>query len=403
LKRNQTSGWNTGIQTLKTKKKIKKSNREGEEGVSSVVLENINKKFGTFHAVRNLELEIKEGEFFTFLGPSGCGKTTTLRMIAGFYYPSTGSIKFGGRDVTKVVPEKRNTGMVFQNYALFPHMTVFENVAFGLKVRKMASLQIKQKVNAALKKVRLDSYSNWQVSQLSGGQQQRVALARALVIEPDILLLDEPLSNLDARLRDDMRTEILRLQKEYNITTIYVTHDQTEALSMSDRIAVFNFGECQQIGTPKEIYNQPVNDFVASFIGETNLIPVVMKGRSDKMIKVCWEEQEHCSFLIEPSEMTEAENTEYSLLSLSIRPESIELYVEKKEKENVLEGKVEMVQFTGAAVHLFVKVHSRIIQVLILNNRYMIELKRNETVYLKFPKHALRIVPRLTGGGLHEK
>lgn len=259
--------------------------------MSSLFLKKITKSFNDFHAVKELNLEIKKGEFFTFLGPSGCGKTTTLRMIAGFYYPTTGSILFGDRDMTRVAPEKRNTGMVFQNYALFPHMTVYENVAFGLKVRKLSSTDIKKKVTEALAKVRLEPFMSRQVSQLSGGQQQRVALARSLVIEPEILLLDEPLSNLDARLRDEMRTEILRLQRDYSITTIYVTHDQVEALSMSDRIAVFNHGKCQQVGTPKEIYNHPANDFVATFIGETNLIPVKLEERNGGNLQFCWEEK----------------------------------------------------------------------------------------------------------------
>lgn len=242
--------------------------------MASIKIDNVQKAFGKVIAVDHLNLEIKDGEFFTFLGPSGCGKTTTLRMIAGFYYPTKGIVRFGDKDMTRVPPEKRNTGMVFQNYALFPHMTVFENVAFGLKVRKVPASELKTRVQEVLRKVRLEKYSDRQVSQLSGGQQQRVALARALVIEPEILLLDEPLSNLDAKLRDEMRSEILRLQKEYKITTIYVTHDQAEALSMSDRIAVFNYGVCHQVGTPSEIYNEPVNDFVASFIGEINLLPV---------------------------------------------------------------------------------------------------------------------------------
>lgn len=226
--------------------------------------------------------------------------------------------------MTKVAPEKRNTGMVFQNYALFPHMTVFENVAFGLKVRKLASAEVKRRVEETLAKVRLDAFIKRQVSQLSGGQQQRVALARSLVIQPEILLLDEPLSNLDARLRDEMRTEILRLQRDYGITTIYVTHDQIEALSMSDRIAVFNAGECQQIGTPKEIYNEPANDFVASFIGETNLIPVQMEGREGETLQFSWEDDNNKRLMAEMP----AAFSEEKLLSVSIRPEAVEVYGE---------------------------------------------------------------------------
>ncbi len=227
-----------------------------------------------------------EGGIFHSLGPSGCGKTTTLRMIAGFYAPSQGRIHLDGKDVTEVPPQKRGTGMVFQNYALFPHMTVFENVAFGLQVRKISKPERKERVEQALDLVRLGGMGDRQIAQLSGGQQQRVALARALVIRPRILLLDEPLSNLDARLRDEMRSEILSLQRSLGITTIYVTHDQVEALSMSDRIAVFQQGSCRQIGTPEQIYNRPEDAFVASFIGETNLLPATVEAVNAEEIQV---------------------------------------------------------------------------------------------------------------------
>ncbi|WP_370632668.1 ABC transporter ATP-binding protein [Halobacillus sp. Nhm2S1] len=297
--------------------------------MSSVTLANITKRFGNFTAVKDLDLVIEEGEFFTFLGPSGCGKTTTLRMIAGFYYPSEGKVKFNEKDMTTVSPENRNTGMVFQNYALFPHMTVYENVAFGLKVRKKKKAEIKKRVEDVLEKVRLKPFIDRQVSQLSGGQQQRVALARALVIEPDILLLDEPLSNLDARLRDEMRNEILRLQREYGITTIYVTHDQVEALTMSDRIAVFNVGNCQQIGTPTEIYNQPVNDFVAEFIGETNLLDVEWKQD---------EEEFYSGGLNRRIEVTPpGPETNEGPLKMSIRPEAIQVSETELTGPNVLQ------------------------------------------------------------------
>ncbi|HLS08673.1 ABC transporter ATP-binding protein, partial [Lentibacillus sp.] len=238
--------------------------------MKSVRLEHITKMFGKARGVEDINIDIKSGEFFTFLGPSGCGKTTTLRMIAGFYFPTSGKIAFDNEDITTVKPNKRNIGMVFQNYALFPHMTVFENIAFGLQVRKLSKSVIKEKVEKAQEFVRLVGYGNRKITELSGGQQQRVALARALVIEPDILLLDEPLSNLDAKLREETRVEIKRLQVELGITTVYVTHDQHEAMAMSDRIMVMSEGEVQQIGTPQEIYNKPDNRFVASFIGETN-------------------------------------------------------------------------------------------------------------------------------------
>ncbi|AZB44631.1 ABC transporter ATP-binding protein [Bacillus sp. FJAT-42376] len=360
--------------------------------MSSVTLKQITKSFKDFHAVKSLNLEIQKGEFFTFLGPSGCGKTTTLRMIAGFYYPTTGTVFFGDRDMTKVTPEKRNTGMVFQNYALFPHMTVFENVAFGLKVRKLSKSEIKRKVEDALAKVRLEAFISRQVSQLSGGQQQRVALARSLVIEPEILLLDEPLSNLDARLRDEMRTEILRLQRDYSITTIYVTHDQVEALTMSDRIAVFNFGECQQVGTPKEIYNHPANDFVASFIGETNLIPVEYQESQAGVLQFVWEENREQQLFADSSPGLK----ETEPLSVSIRPEAVEVLDEPPlNRRNAYKGKVEMAQFTGASLNLFISLGGRVIQAVLLNNLARREPQEGDTVWVRFPEQHLRIVPRV--------
>lgn len=254
--------------------------------MKSVKLDHVSKMFGKARGVENVNINIKSGEFFTFLGPSGCGKTTTLRMIAGFYYPTKGRIYFDNKDVTTLQPNKRNIGMVFQNYALFPHMTVFENVAFGLEVRKLSKATIKEKVEKALKLVHLENFENRKINELSGGQQQRVALARALVIEPDILLLDEPLSNLDAKLREETRLEIKRLQVELGITTIYVTHDQTEAMTMSDRIMVMKEGIVQQIGTPQEIYNRPANHFVASFIGESNILDGIITEINGEKIKV---------------------------------------------------------------------------------------------------------------------
>jgi iron(III) transport system ATP-binding protein len=234
--------------------------------VASVQLKNITKKFDDVIAVNNISLTIHNGEFFSLLGPSGCGKTTVLRIIAGFYVPTSGEVLFNDKDVSTVPPNKRNTGMVFQNYALFPHMTVFENVAFGLRARKIPKQECRKRVDSALELVDLSGYCKRKVTLLSGGQQQRVALARAIVIEPAILLMDEPLSNLDAKLRRETRDQIRNLQKKLKITTIYVTHDQEEALTLSDRIAVMEKGVCQQMGTPDEIINNPANEFVASFI-----------------------------------------------------------------------------------------------------------------------------------------
>ncbi|SDM31329.1 ABC transporter ATP-binding protein [Sediminibacillus halophilus] len=362
--------------------------------MSTVNLSTITKRFGNVTAVKELDLKIKEGEFFTFLGPSGCGKTTTLRMIAGFYYPTEGKVKFNEKDMTTVPPEKRNTGMVFQNYALFPHMTVYENVAFGLKVRRISKNETKSRVEDVLNKVRLDQYIDRQVSQLSGGQQQRVALARALVIEPDILLLDEPLSNLDARLRDEMRNEILRLQREYGITTIYVTHDQVEALTMSDRIAVFNFGECQQVGTPSEIYNKPVNDFVAAFIGETNLFSVT-PDKENEGIAVFQSTDFDKSIYVGHTEENIGSYVEGEELVMSIRPEAVRILKDSDDGNNVFKGKVSLVQFTGASVHTYIEMkNGALIRATDLNNGPSTYLKEGTPVSFQLPQNQIRVIPK---------
>ncbi len=236
-------------------------------------LKDIVVKFGDFTALHEINVDVKEGEFFTFLGPSGCGKTTTLRTITGFIEPVSGSVNVNDRDITHVAIEDRNIGIVFQSYALFPTMTVYDNIAFGLKIKKLKKAEIDQKVREIAKKVDLsDEQLEKAVSQLSGGQQQRVAIARALVTNPSIICMDEPLSNLDAKLRVQLRNELKKMQKEFGITTIYVTHDQEEALTLSDRIAVFNQGRIEQIGTPNEVYNFSKTEFVCNFIGDINKI-----------------------------------------------------------------------------------------------------------------------------------
>ncbi|QUH29060.1 ABC transporter ATP-binding protein [Vallitalea guaymasensis] len=237
-----------------------------------VVIKNAVKIYGDYKAVNNANLTIKEGELFTLLGPSGCGKTTLLRMIAGFNSIDGGHISFGDKIINDIPAHKRNIGMVFQNYAIFPHMSVFNNVAYGLKARKIHKDEINKRVMEALEMVQMAQFKDRQPSQLSGGQQQRIALARAIVIHPDVLLMDEPLSNLDAKLRVQMRTIIRKLQKDLKITTIYVTHDQEEALAISDRIAVMKLGVIQQVGTPVEIYKDPQNTFIGDFIGTSNYL-----------------------------------------------------------------------------------------------------------------------------------
>ena len=242
-----------------------------------ICLKDVVKRFGALEAVSHVSLEIRDGELFTLLGPSGCGKTTILRLIGGFHRPDEGKIYFGDKEVSDVPTYQRNIGMVFQNYALWPHMTIFDNVAYGLRIKKVPKKEIPERVNRVLSTVNLTGLEKRYPGQLSGGQQQRVALARALVLNPDVLLLDEPLSNLDAKIRLQVRAEIRKLQKELAITSIYVTHDQEEALTISDRIAVIERGKILQIGAPRDLYERPRNPFVADFIGINNLIPGEVK------------------------------------------------------------------------------------------------------------------------------
>ena len=238
---------------------------------SMIDLKDIVVRFGDFEALHNINVNVRQGEFFTFLGPSGCGKTTTLRTITGFIEPVSGSVNVNGKEITHVPIEKRNIGIVFQSYALFPTMTVYDNIAFGLKIQKLSKKEIDAKVREIARKVDLtDDQLKKAVAQLSGGQQQRVAIARALVTGPSIICMDEPLSNLDAKLRVQLRNELKKMQRDFGITTIYVTHDQEEALTLSDRIAVFNKGFIEQIGTPNEIYNHSQTEFVCNFIGDIN-------------------------------------------------------------------------------------------------------------------------------------
>jgi spermidine/putrescine transport system ATP-binding protein len=247
-------------------------------GTPSVELRGVTKRFDDFAAVDDLSLELGRGEFFTLLGPSGCGKTTTLRMIAGFERPSEGEIRIEGEDVAQLPPHKRPTNTVFQSYALFPHLSVEANVAFGLKRKKVAKSEIAERVKAELERVGLAAEANRRPSQLSGGMQQRVALARALVNLPKVLLLDEPLGALDLKLRKELQVELKRIQRDVGITFVYVTHDQEEALTMSDRIAVMNRGRVEQVATPEEVYNRPATTFVAGFIGVSNLMPATVTG-----------------------------------------------------------------------------------------------------------------------------
>lgn len=240
--------------------------------MSGIHIDDVSRQFGDFTALEEVQLQVREGEFFSLLGPSGCGKTTLLNLIAGFLDPTRGRIMIGGKDVTGLPPYRRGLGIVFQDYALFPHLSVFDNVAYGLRIRKQPKKEIKRRVEEMLALVQLSSMADRRPHQLSGGQRQRVAIARALAIEPSVLLLDEPLSNLDAKLRKEMQTELRTIQRRTGVTTVLVTHDQEEALSLSDRIGILGHGRLQQVGTPLEVYRRPANRFVADFIGQVNLI-----------------------------------------------------------------------------------------------------------------------------------
>ena len=247
-------------------------------------LANLGKVFGSTRAVHELNLHVDRGEILSILGPSGCGKTTTLRMIAGLETPTSGSILSNGRDITTLPARARNMGMVFQNYALFPHLDVFENIAFGLKTRRLDTATIQQRVAKALSNVRMEGYERRPVHQLSGGQQQRIALARALAIEPEVLLLDEPLSNLDPSLREELRDQIRSIIRELNVTTVFVTHDQQEALALADRVAIMETGVCRQVGKPEDVYNRPADAFVAHFLGKANLLPGKLVGLGEDAV-----------------------------------------------------------------------------------------------------------------------
>lgn len=304
---------------------------------------NIKKSFGDKLIIDDLSFQIKRNEFVTFLGPSGCGKTTTLRIIGGFEHPDEGKVLFDGVDITKLPPEKRELNTVFQKYALFPHMTVAQNVAFGLQIKKMDKKLIEEKVSRALRHVNLAGFEDRKPASLSGGQQQRVAIARAIVNEPKVLLLDEPLGALDLKLRQEMQRELIRLKNELGITFIYVTHDQEEALTMSDRIIVMNQGYIQQVGTPVDIYNEPENAFVADFIGESNILDGIMVR--DKLVTIGGVE----------FPCVDTGFGENELVDVVLRPEDVELV---KEEDGLTKGVVRDIIFKG--VHYEINVDSEI-------------------------------------------
>jgi putative spermidine/putrescine transport system ATP-binding protein len=314
--------------------------------MATVALSGLVKHFGATSAVNEFSLDVADGEFVALLGPSGCGKTTTLRMIAGFVEPTSGTIAIDGRDVTQLPPYRRNTGMVFQGYALFPHMTVAQNVAFGLQMRNVGADDATARVRDTLAMVRLQSLESRFPSQLSGGQQQRVALARALVINPAVLLLDEPLSNLDAKLRGEMRIEIRQLQRRLALTTIFVTHDQEEALTMADRLVVMDRGAVQQIGTPWDLYERPDNRFVADFIGKSN----IFAGRlaEDGIFRTAG----GISIAVPRGTKISGEAV------VGVRPERMRITTENDGLPNAFPGTIEFVTYFGTRIEVLIALES---------------------------------------------
>lgn len=318
-----------------------------------IEIKSVSKHFYNHLVLDDINLEIKNGEFLTLLGPSGCGKTTLLRLLAGFEQPEKGSIWLQGKDITKTPPEIRNVNMVFQSYALFPHMTVFENVAFGLRCQRLANEVIEERVNNALDMVKLNKFAQRKPSFLSGGQQQRVAIARAVVNQPMFLLLDEPFSALDYSLRKNMRIELKEIQRSLGITFVFVTHDQEEALQMSDRIVVMNQGIIEQIGRPRDVYEEPTNLFVAQFIGEANIFETVISKFTPKQVEVVIEGKVfHCQ---NKKQLQEGQN-----VSVMLRPEDLRVWGQREVQDNsdMLPGVVEKVIYKGSTVDLILRLAS---------------------------------------------
>jgi iron(III) transport system ATP-binding protein len=354
-----------------------------------LTLENITKVFpsrgnvGEVVAVHDVNLEIQKGELVTLLGPSGCGKTTTLRMIAGFEFPSSGRIILDGQEINSLPPHKREMSMVFQSYALFPHLTVFENVAYGLNVQRLSKKTINERVGRVLDLVHLQGYGDRAPGQLSGGQQQRVALARALVMEPKVLLMDEPLSNLDAKLREEMRTEIRRIQKALNITSVYVTHDQIEAMTLSDRIVVMNEGLIEQIGSPVEIYRFPNSRFVANFIGRANFIDgVVLAQKNSKLTVRSLGESITLSNI-------KREFREGDPVTLIVRPEMIQI----KKKGGLYQGIVRQAVYLGDMIEYAVDVDGVSILGMETDPHVTELFPEGEKVTLGFAEDIIQVLP----------
>jgi putative spermidine/putrescine transport system ATP-binding protein len=336
-------------------------------------LTHIHKSFGSAVAVADFNLAVEQGEFVSFLGPSGCGKTTTLRMIAGFELPTSGKIAIDGADLTYTPPNKRNVGMVFQSYALFPNMTVAQNVGYGLKIAGKTKAEIEARVQEMLALIQMEKFAARYPYQLSGGQQQRVALARALAIRPQVLLLDEPLSALDAKIRLELRQEIRRIQQQLDITTIYVTHDQEEALSLSDRIVVMSQGKIEQVGTPTEIYNEPVTEFVAQFVGHINLLPVEVVTPAEGVVRLGGQ-------VIRAGRFGHLNGRP---VRLAVRPE--ELNPGFVEGVNNLTGRVKSITYLGSIVRVRVEVDGHPLSMDLFNERKLKFPTVGESFQVTFP------------------
>lgn len=347
-------------------------------------LTNVRKEFSAFTAVEDFNLKVERGEFVSFLGPSGCGKTTTLRMIAGFEKPTSGSITVDGKDITNVPANRRNVGMVFQSYALFPNLSVANNIGFGLKVKGEPASLIKQRVEEMLGIIHMEEFANRYPHQLSGGQQQRVALARAIAIRPQVLLMDEPLSALDAKIRIALRQEIRAIQRQLGITTIYVTHDQEEALSISDRIVVMSRGRMEQVGTPLDIYNTPETRFVASFVGTLNLLDAKVVDPRAGRIKIDDQEIEIGQQLLGAQVGKD--------VSVAIRPEAISINGKSGGLGNHLNGAVEDVSFLGSVVRVRVKLEEQHINFDTFNNPNLKPPEIGQPVSLNFMPEACMVV-----------
>jgi spermidine/putrescine transport system ATP-binding protein len=354
----------------------------------NIQLESLTKRFDEVTAVDGISIEIQPGEFFSLLGPSGCGKTTTLRLVAGFEQPTSGRILLDGVDVAKWPPHRRNVNTVFQSYALFPFLTVAENVAFGMKYKSVPKSEVNSRVEEALASVQLSGYEKRRPNQLSGGQQQRVALARALVLRPSVLLLDEPLGALDAKLRRTLQVELGALQKQVGITFLYVTHDQEEALTMSDRLAVMNHGQIVQLGTPEEVYNEPVDAYVADFLGVSNLMDAqVEPGRDGR---------EPCrlrlgEFVVE-AEAGRLDAT--GSVKLAIRPERVEVFPYGTEGPNRVPGMIERLVFLGSTTQVFLRLATgSALQTLLRNDGTAMPYSQGTPVSVGLPADALRVLP----------